>query len=72
MAIFNEAARNMSQPVSGDYVSAAGQINANCGSGFVNSSVQVIAGSGRNTGSSLLPPIGIWSLLGLAVFAGLF
>ena len=72
MAVFNEAARNMSQPVSGDYVGAAAQINANCANGFVNASVQVIAGSGRNVGGALLPPLGLGSLLGLAVVVGGF
>ena len=58
MAVFNQAARNASQPVSGDYVNAAGQINVDCGVGFVNTTVAMIPGSGRSVaGGRCVPPV---------------
>jgi hypothetical protein len=40
MSIFNSAAGNSSMPISGDYVSAAQQVDTSCGSQFVEASVQ--------------------------------
>ena len=45
MEIFADAASNLSQPVSTDYVAAAVQIDQGCGPTFVNSSVTPIQGT---------------------------
>jgi len=45
MAIFSNAAANSSQPISGDYVNAAQQIDMSCGPSFVNTTVAVLSGA---------------------------
>jgi hypothetical protein len=45
MSIFNSAASNSSMPISGDYSSAAQQVDMSCGPHFVEASVQKSASS---------------------------
>ena len=45
MAIFADAASNLSQPISTDYAAAAVQIDQGCGPTFVNSTVTPIQGT---------------------------
>ena len=60
MAIFNQAASNMSQPVSNVYTSAAEQIDLGCGPTFANTTIAPIKGSARSGASSIhtIPSIG--------------
>lgn len=49
MAILNEAAGNKTQPINGDYISAAQLIDLGCGPNFVNATVpQGAGGSGKS------------------------
>ena len=52
MTIFNEAASNLSQPVSPFYTGAAEQIDLGCGPSFVNTTVAPIIGSASSGASS--------------------
>jgi hypothetical protein len=69
MAIFAEAAQNLTSPLSQDYMQTATIINQNCGPTFVNSSVKPIAGSG-SSGAALLVAPGIGVLLWTALIIG--
>ncbi|KAM3418366.1 hypothetical protein BST61_g4365 [Cercospora zeina] len=53
MAIFAQAATNRTQPLNGDYQSAASQIQMNCGPTFVQATVQ---NSGAGPARFTLPP----------------
>ena len=64
MSVFNAAAMNKSQPINGDYASAAQLIDLGCGPGFVNATVpQGGGGSGSTSGTSRFsasPALGIF------------
>ena len=69
MAIFNEAAGNKTQPINGDYASAAQLIDMGCGPNFVNATVpQGAAGSGTSGAQRFSIS---WGLAGFAMVAAL-
>lgn len=51
MAIFATSAQNLTQPLSGDYTSAATQVNLGCGPNFVNATVKPLQGSSPTSGA---------------------
>ena len=60
MTLFNEAASNLSQPVSVDYTVAAQQINIGCGPNFVNTTIAPIKGSAHSGAEAVfsIPKLG--------------
>lgn len=54
MSIFAETAGNSSQPLSTDYVSAAEQVQMNCGPTFVESSVEMSSSASQPPTAGLL------------------
>jgi hypothetical protein len=66
MAIFETASANKSQGIYSTYTSAAGQINSQCGPGFVNATVaQVSTGAAGRIPRG--PSMVGWGMLGLVV-----
>ena len=51
MAIFEEVAGNKSQPIAGDYASAAQVIDLECGPNFVNTSIPTAMGASGKSGA---------------------
>ena len=67
MNIFAGAATNLSQPVSGQYVSAAVQIDQGCGPTFINSSITPIQGTQPVTNTARGP---LRAMMGATVVLG--
>lgn len=56
MAVFEQVASVRSSAIAGTYVQAAGQINVQCGPGFVNASLPaavVVKGSAEKVGAGM-------------------
>ncbi len=70
MAIFNEAASNKTQPIYGDYASAAQLIDLGCGPGFVNATVP--QGKGTSMTSSGTPKPSISPVMALLAMITVF
>ena len=68
MAVFANAAQNMSTPIGQDYSPAAALVNQGCGSSFVNATVQALAGTGGTSAasSSVASTAILWSVVILA------
>lgn len=62
MAVFEAATSDRSSALATDYVSAAMQVNVNCGPGFVNASIAAAATSGSQP-SQPLSNVGIFALV---------
>jgi hypothetical protein len=71
MAIFAESAQNLTDPLSGDYSSAAIQINLGCGPNFVNATVKPLQGSSPTGSATALFSGGLGSVMIVAIGAGL-
>jgi len=63
MAVFEAATSNRNSALAFDYVSAAMQVNVNCGPSFVNSSLAAAAVSSGMQVSQPLPNVGILGLV---------
>jgi len=67
MSIFATAASNKSQPISGDYVAAAQQIDMGCGPNFVSAAIP--APHSLASGKTAPPSMGVSALVALLVLA---
>lgn len=63
MSVFEAASSDRSSALASDYVSAAMQVNVNCGPNFVNQSLAAAAASGSPSSMSAGPSWGLFALV---------
>ena len=68
MGLFADAASNKTQPLNLDYVTAAGQIDRDCGPGFVNTTIPGVGTKGDGGTSAAVKPV--WTILSVALPIG--